>query len=794
MLSDMSLNTICFQAICRDYRNAVVNHVRASLEKAYPDDWEEQMTAPFRKEWEVIRANAQVSRSSGEHEAQLRDEADLLGVNHFYNLFELHFDVLFPAPESVSEADRKALKQAVLSWSRNIKVLRDPVLGHPGEDDITEADAMMMLDSARRILENFDTTASEQVRVWWERIRSSGPVSNIADSNDIKKLEGSILPSREAVAPRFVGRQAELSALNEWLLDDDSQSWFLAGDGGKGKTAIAYEFAVSVRDNPPPNLEIVIWLTAKARRFSIGSGIEINDPDFWDLGSALDGVLDAYGVSEIENMDLNTKRSLCMEYLNTLPALLVLDDVDSLEGSGVDAMNFFLLRLASTSSKVLFTSRRIAHYGMEPMTTQVQGFAPRSSDGIDFVRTRIDMFGLDPGQFPTSLINNILEACDGSPLFVQDLLRLCKVGEMPGAAIDKWKNDGGEEARRYALGREFEKLSDAAQKVLLACSLSQGPASLPEIRVAVNLRENQCHEAITELQTLFLIPRPRLVEDVPRFAINANTRRLVLEVLGGSDLAARISNSINAIRGDTPANYDQRRSIGQYIRLAVSQVKLEQYKNAEETILRALEAHPENPDLRSQLGWVYRKWQPTPRITDARFNFSRAADLKSRKEDTYLHWANMESQQREWTSAAIAAEKGLDVIGNSSRLSSMAGYARSMLARDLQQQTLYPRADQEARQAEEHLKNALLSVEEIEQGDYKYQSRTHRAMAINYERLIRINRRMSEHGTVEHFTRLLANCLNRWLSEHPSDPDALSERDYLLAQHPDLIGFGLATG
>ena len=730
-----SLNTICFQGICRDYRNAIMAHMRTSLQAVYPEDWEARIVAPFQKELDKIRADAQVSRMSGQYESQLKDDADLLGVNHFFNLFELHFDVFFPHVDGQSELDRKALKRSVLDCARNIKVMRDPATGHPGDDDITERDALKMLDDAHRILKALELDAAQNVLALWEQVRNGDFVPDMDDVEDPRKLEGSVLPSREAIAPRFVGRRSELDALGAWLVDDYSRSWFLAGDGGKGKTAIAYEFAVSTRDNAPDSLETVIWLTAKARRFVMGSGIEVNDPDFCDLESALNGVLTAYGAVDFERKELGAKRAQCLEYLTVLPALVVLDDVDSLEGIGTEAMNFFLIDAASTPSKVLFTSRRIAHYGMESRTTQIEGFKPDSGDGIDFVRTRVNMFGLDAEQFPIRMINRILEACDGSPLFIQDLLRLCKVGETPQAATERWVNDSGEEARRYALGREFEKLSDAAQKVLLACSLCPGPASLPEVRFVAGISETHCEEAINELQSLFLVPRPRLIEDEPRFTLNGNTRRLVIDVLGDSDLAMRMSNSVNALKGDMPASEDQRRGIGQFIRYAVSQTKLGDFEAAERAIFQALQQFPENADLHGQLGRIYKIWQPSARITDARIKFSRAAELKSPKEDMYWHWAQMESKQSEWTSAAKAAERGLEIIGSSQRLSSAAGYARSKLARDLHQQTQYSRADQEARLAESHLKNALMDVDEIEQGSYKFQSSAHRALAINYERL-----------------------------------------------------------
>ena len=212
------------------------------------------------------------------------------------------------------------------------------------------------------------------------------------------------------------------------------------------------------------------------------------------------------------------------------------------------------------------------------------------------------------------------------------------------------------------------------------------------------------------------------------------------------------------------------------------------------TVVVILEVYPENADLHGQLGRVYKFWQPVPRITDARIRFSRAAELKSSKEEMYWHWAQMESNESEWTYAAAAAEKGLESMVESPRLSSIAGYACSRLARDLHQQTQYSRADQEARRAEAHLKNALVDIGDIEQGYYRFQGQAHRAMAINYERMIQINRSLRERGAELHFTRLLAGCLNRWNREHPGDTAAVSEKERSLRRYPELAGHGLTIG
>ena len=779
----VSTNTICFEGICRIYRNAVVNHIRLTLKEKYPEDWNTKISKPFGHEWAQIKAAAETRRNTGELGGQLEDDAELLGVNHFYNLFQLFFDDLFPDASNMSEKDRRQKKLSVLEWSRNIKNLRDPVIGHPAELDVGKEDAARMLDSARRILESFDPVATERIAELWESVVSVDTGSGSEAVQEQRQLESSTLPSRETVAPKFVGRRAELEELKAWLNDLHSRVWLLAGDGGKGKTAVAYEFAESILRDPPQDIEIIIWLSAKSRRFESGQTIEIKSPNFEDLNSALDWVLRAYGSPDFESKDLQEKADECRNYLSQLPALIVLDDVDTLEGGDLNSVMSYFVYNPPARSKVLLTSRRVP---MGMLHTQIKGFELGSEEGINFVNTRIKMYGLEVDQFPRATLNGVLEACDGSPLFIQDLLRLCKVGETPTSAISKWKSEGGEAARRYALEREFEMLPLPAKKVLLTCSLYEGPASFPEVRVAADISEKDCYDAIQELQNLFLVPKPQLIEDVPRFSLNVNTRKLVIDVLGKSDIAARIRSSIGAITGQAEVTHAHRQRVGQYIRQAVTLVKLDEHTDAERTLLQASDSYPENPDLLGILGWVYRTWKPRPRYTDARAHFTRASELKVTRAETYCHWSDMERELSEWTSAASAAEKGLDTIGISQDLSFRAGLARSQLAKDLYQQAQYGRAEQEATSAQSHLSNALLDPDVVVHGRYQFQRRVHRAAVINYEHLVRICRSQQDKGRENHFLRLLARSLNRWRNEHPDDNYASSERQRLINWFPHL--------
>ena len=732
-----------------------------------------------------MQQNATLRRTSGEFGSQLTDEFDLLGVNNFYVLFERYFTELFPSQQELTLEESRQKRQNILTGAREIKNLRDPALGHPSDVDMSDADALQMLDYARRILDFIDEPAAEVVRATWEQIRF-GTLQNATDpDDDSRSIEASTLPPRETIAPRFVGRQTELGSLNKWLEDPDSRVWLLAGDGGKGKTAIAYEFAVATRNNPRMDLEIIIWLSAKARKFIEGQTINVESPDFWDLDSALACVLRAYGAIDIESMGTEAKTRECIDYLGQLPALVILDDVDSLEGDGLMAMNFFTFGIQGTKSKVLLTSRRVP-FGMEPLVTQVQGFETGSQDGNRFIESRIQLYDLDPGQFSRATNNDILEACDGSPLFVEELLRLCRLGETPTNAIRLWKNQQGEQARSYALRREFDMLTDSAKKVLLACALFPGPVSLPSIQIAAEVQRDQAYSAIQELQTLFLLPRPRVTEDEPTFGLNINTRSLVVEVYGGTDLAQRVKGIIQVNLGEAQATPAQRGLIGQHIRQAVSLVKLNRHQEAESTLLHATESFPENADLHGSLGWVYKSWRPRPRYTDARNCFIRAADLKSSTQDMYWHWAGMEQAQSEWTAAALAAERGLEALPASEDLAYKAGLARSQLAKDLYRQAQYSRAEQEARKAEYHLRAALLDLDDVGEGRYHFHSSVHRATVLNYEHFVRIRQLQHDERGVNHFLRILANSLQRWTNEHPADPNASSEQQRLAGWFPSL--------
>lgn len=78
----------------------------------------------------------------------------------------------------------------------------------------------------------------------------------------------------------FVGREEELNQLRAWFADPVLRRWLLAGDGGKGKSSLAYEFAHEIRTASPRDLFGVFGVSAKKRRFDEGAVTEVSTPDF----------------------------------------------------------------------------------------------------------------------------------------------------------------------------------------------------------------------------------------------------------------------------------------------------------------------------------------------------------------------------------------------------------------------------------------------------------------------------------------------------------------------------------
>jgi len=579
------------------------------------------------------------------------------------------------------------------------------------------------------------------------------------------------LPPKETIAIDFIGRQDELNILDKWFDDRESKLWVIAGFGGTGKTAIAYRFGINIKTKAPRGYEYILWLSAKRRRFIEGTIVYIDDPDFIDLESATEKIISAYGFESETLKSLETKKLFALELLNELPALVIVDDVDSLEGEAEDAIAFFTFDVPKTASKILFTSRRTL-FGLTGVTTRIEGFI--RGEALDFMRSRAKLLGMDFDKAVVPYIDRILRITDSSPLYMEELLRLCSIGIGTAEVIRVWEEKGGDVAREYALQREFDMLSEGAKKILLACCLNRSSSTTEDLMVITGLKKEMVYQSMESIGKLFLMPKPTVIKEVPRFDVNVNTRNLVKEVMHDTDIYQNLSTNVKRLAGELQMTGKRRFEISEYIRHSATLMKLNRFPEAEDILKKGLTKFPEDPDLLAHLGRTYARWVSENRLTDARTCFKRAAELKCQWEDMYHHWWSLECKQQEWTNAVEASEKGIKQFPTSWQLKYKAGYAHSRLGSKLRTQFQADRARYQLNRAQNLLENALVAISSVELDsiDTSLHWGIHRSLVLNSEAQGRID--------------LIAKYINMWLNYYRDDPEALHQKVRLIKRFVGL--------
>jgi hypothetical protein len=175
-------------------------------------------------------------------------------------------------------------------------------------------------------------------------------------------------------------------------------------------------------------LDAVLWISAKRRRFVEGQSIPVDRPDFHDKASAIHAIIQAFG--ELPTGELAKDESTALTLLGDFPSLVVVDDIDTVEQQGEDAIQFLVMAIPEhTVSRVLVTSRR-AIFGLGNVTTQIGGLL--SPDVDAFIKSRCALMGISASTI-LAAADRIRAVTDASPLFIEDLLRLTQ----SGIAIDE---------------------------------------------------------------------------------------------------------------------------------------------------------------------------------------------------------------------------------------------------------------------------------------------------------------------------------------------------------------------
>jgi len=449
------------------------------------------------------------------------------------------------------------------------------------------------------------------------------------------------LPDRTLICSRFVGRASSLGDLWVWLADDFLRVKLIAGEGGLGKTSLAYRFSEELASRRVKPYTNVLWLSAKKKQFipALDTYREYGHVDYESAESLFRVICIELGCLETDFQDLESRElmQLALETCATVPAFIVVDDVDSLTPDDQKSVMEFALRVPKTA-KALLTTRVNFSYAPENVL-KLDGLA--GEEYVDFVRVLRAKYQLT--EATPKQIDRLRDATGGSPLFSDSLLRLEKRGLTLEAAIEQWKGEKGVEARKAALQREVQQLSKHAKRVLYVTSLLRN-CSYTELAQIVEYSDETLGDALQELASLFLISAPAIAKEA-RYAVEPNTGALVLEI--ASSLAidhTSLQTSTKRARTDAVGISLNKRMdlVGQAINQALAKMKAGDPKGALHGVLDvAKKLSKPHPDLLLMIGRCQLTQAP-PNFAEAAKALEQSYTLGQRKALLFDFWFQAE--------------------------------------------------------------------------------------------------------------------------------------------------------
>jgi hypothetical protein len=461
------------------------------------------------------------------------------------------------------------------------------------------------------------------------------------------------LPDRNFICPRFVGRRGIIEQLWDWFADEFSHVRVLAGEGGLGKTSIAYQFAEEICAEADSGLERVLWLTAKKLQFSgiQNQLVEVPETHFSSYDELLRLLAAELGFmeSEIEGASEKLLKRYIQEGARLTPSLIIVDDVDSLDPEQQKKVLEIGFLFGGTESRLLLTTRVNQSYSTD-IAIQIKGFG--FDDYIPYVESlqaRYPYVCLSESQ-----VRVMHDATNGSPMFTESLYRIMRWLN-PGNAIQEWRGKLGEEARAAAICREVDQLSPEAKRILLTAAFFR-ECSFSEISDVTGYPDQVLGDRINELRSLYLLSAPQVTSEA-RFKINSNTQQYALRnrnclAIDYQKIEHRVKelrSQTKAIRVTATGNHVVGAAIGQ----ALAQLKRGLTTDAIETIVAAEKRCKGHPDLLTMHARCLLK---SGKADDARRVARKAYEASARKEILFDVWYEAEWDSKHYTGALEAAE------------------------------------------------------------------------------------------------------------------------------------------
>lgn len=272
---------------------------------------------------------------------------------------------------------------------------------------------------------------------------------------------------------RFVGRERE----REWLrqrLSPSDRAWvvILSGIGGVGKTALAlataHEYLRRYEElSPEERFDALIWASAKEEVLTAG-GRERAAPaglvarTLADIYVAIAQALEREAITRAATREEQDR--LVQQALTAQRTLLVLDNLDTLEGPGAEEVRAFLRNLPPPTKAIVTSRERLDVADVLALRGMEEGEARQLMEAEGEARgVRLD----------AAQQGELYRRTAGLPLPIKLSIARLAAGET-WEGVRRWLGDATGDLPRYCVGGQVDlaqRRSPEAYRLLLACSL-----------------------------------------------------------------------------------------------------------------------------------------------------------------------------------------------------------------------------------------------------------------------------------------------------------------------------------
>ncbi len=330
-----------------------------------------------------------------------------------------------------------------------------------------------------------------------------------------------------------------VARLKEELAPHKRRLVALWGAGGVGKTALAIETAHGLTETFDNR---VVWVSADGLK------------DF-NLSTLLDAVASQFGQDELRKLALEPKKEQLREVVAAAPALIVLDNFETIEPQEGKACAEWLARPALCSA--LITTRDI----VESAARNIPVNTMRPEEAHNLLQQLIAQ-AHDPRAFTRLDRDDLIRTAEANPLVLQWIVGQIDLAQDPQEVLDDLRHGEGTASERvFDRSFKLKQLDNGGRAVLLALSLFAPSATRKALAAVSGLDKDKDRkrfkDAVRNLSALWLI---RTTEDSQRLAVEGLTRELTRAHLSVDHrdktfrqrFTARFLNYAEANRNPTP--------------------------------------------------------------------------------------------------------------------------------------------------------------------------------------------------------------------------------------------------